>query len=198
MRATWTISVCLSMSFAGAAAAETVIPADKLRNMRPRLDDLRITPVVPPAPNCGDVVPFTINPGGAPPPPGALPGSGSTYYFTPGTMHIQAVAVVRNVGTQPSGGTEANQFVTVMQRIGGVAGETQRLRARFRPLAAGAEQRFQFTIQMPFDTTTYRPLTAGAVTLTASLSFNKFAPVTLRPADCNLSNNVLVRELRFW
>ncbi len=197
MRANWTMAVSFSMVLVTVAVAAP-FSLDKSRAMRPRLDDLRIAPVVPAAPNCGDVVPFNIGPGAAAPPPGALPGSGATYYFTPGTIHIQAVAVVKNVGTQPSGGTEANQFVTVTQRPTGGSPEIELLRARFRPLNAGAVQVFPFAMQLPFDTTAYRPLTPGTLTVTATLSFDKNAPVTLRPADCVLTNNVLVRDLRLW
>lgn len=199
MRAIWTTVVSVSMALAAAAAAAPAPATDKLRATRPRLDDLRITPVVPPAPNCGDVVPF-LGLGAAPPPPGALPGSNSSYYFTPGTLHIQAVAIVKNVGTQPSGGTEPSQFVTVTQRLTGFPGETELLRAPFRPLAAGATQRVAFAMRVPFDTTTYRAYTPGpmTVTLTLSLTFDKHAPVTLRPADCVLTNNVLTRDIRLW
>ena len=196
MRASWTIAVSISMVLAGAAAAGPVLPPDQQRAIRPRLDDFRITPAIPPAPNCGDVVPL-LGVGVAPPPPGALPGSSSNYYFTPGYIHIQAAAMVRNIGTQPAGGTEAYQFVTVTQRPTGLP-ETELLRARFRPLNAGAQQRFEFAMRLPFDTTTYRPSTPGTLTVTLSLSFDKRAPVTLRPADCVLTNNVLVRDLRFW
>ncbi len=199
MRATWTTAASVSIVLAAVAAAAPAPAPDELRATRPRLDDLRITPVAPPAPNCGDVVPL-LTPGSALPPPGALPGSGSTYYFTPGTLHIQAAAVVKNAGTQPSGGTEAFQSVTVTQRLTGFPGETELLRARFRPLAAGASQRFAFAARVPFDTTTYRPYAPGpmTVTLTVALSFDKRAPVTLRPADCVMTNNVLVRDLRIW
>lgn len=198
MRTALMTAVSISVALAGLAAAEPTPSPDKLRAMRPRLDDLRFTPVITVTPNCGDIVPFSITLGVAPPPAGALPGSASTHYFTPGTIHIQTVAVVKNVGTQPSGGTEAFQSVTVTERLTGSTAEAEILRARFRPLAAGAVQRFPFTVRLPFDTTTYRPLTPGAVTVTVSLSFDKRAPVTLRPADCNMSNNVLVRDLRFW
>lgn len=197
MRATWTAAASFSMALAAVAAAAPAPSPDTLRNTRLRLDDLRITPVVPPAPNCGDVVPFAVGPGFGTPPPEAL-ASTPNYYFTPGTINIYGQAIVRNVGTQPSGGTEAFQFVTVTQRLAGMSGETELLRARFRPLAAGAAQRFPFVMRLPFDTTTFRPLPPGALTVTVSLSFDKRAPVTLRPADCNMSNNVLVRDLRFW
>jgi hypothetical protein len=198
MRATWMTMMLGAVVLAAVAAAAPAPSPDKLRAARPRLDDLRITPVVPPAPNCGDVVPFAVHAGFGLPPPEALPGSGPGFYFTPGTLNIQTIAVVKNVGTQPSGGTEATQFVTVTQRLTGISGETEVLRARFRPLAAGAAQSFPFVMRLPFDTTNYRALTPGAVTVTVALSFSKHAPVTLRPADCNLRNNVLTRDLRFW
>jgi hypothetical protein len=199
MRANWTTAISFSLVVAAVASAAPAPSPDKLGAMRQRLDDLRITAVAPPASNCGDVVPLASL-GVAPPPPGALPGSTATYYFTPGTLHLQAVAIVQNAGRQPSGGTEAFQTVTVTQRLTGFAGETELLRARFRPLAAGAAQRFPFTIRVPFNTSTYRPYTPGPMTVTTSvaLSFDKRAPVTLRPADCVMSNNVLVSDLRLW
>jgi hypothetical protein len=196
MRMIWMVALLVVVGASVAAAGPTPLPG-KFRPVAPRLDDVRITPAIPFAPNCGDVVPYNIVSRTAPPPPGALPGGNLGFYFTPGLMHINAAAIVKNVGTQPSGGTEGYQFVTVTQRPTGGAPETELLRASFRPLRIRAVQTFPFELRIPFDTT--RGVGGpGAWTLTMSLTFDKRAPVTLRPADCVLTNNILVRDLRLW
>lgn len=195
-----TVILCLVV-FAGGAVAGPRLPQGAIPTQsQPRLDDLQLPPLVRMQPTCGDPAAFNITLRAAAAPANAVPGSGfgSLHVTRDGVLHINLAAVVKNVGRLPSGGTEGFQFVTVSVRPTGGAPDTETLRASFRPLRAGEAVSFPFELRLPFDLSRNVPLGPGAWTLTMSLSYDKRAPVTLRPADCEMSDNLLVRDVRFW
>ena len=189
-------ALSLIVPVAVARAEPKLPPGTPPLTARPHLDGLQDAPPLHPRSNCGDPVPYRIEHVPAPRPPGD-PGAGLSFYFTPGFIHFTLKAIVKNVGTQPSGGAAPFQFVTVSRRLLGASEEVELLRSNFGPLRAGESRSYPFELRLPYESSSGRIMVPSA-TLTMSLTYLKDAPATPRPADCVMTDNVLVIHLRFF